>query len=306
MGFYLLDNPNPNGSHFYSSSTGPKLAVVVHITAGLEDLDGVDDHSAENTARYAASTDREVSWHGGSDTDTFLYLLPPTYTAWHASNYNSRTYGWEISKKHTDWNAMSADWVEQTLRQAAAGLRPVLRELGIPVRKATRAELDTAIRTGGAPVGLISHAEVQPTDRTDPGWVSGRDTFPWARFFELLNGEDEDDMNIWDVVNFRPDVGGAPRNLWDALSQVLANQAGQSAALAAIANDKDITPEQLAAAIDKAVKEHVPTAEQIAKAQLPFIGDAVREVLGEDNEELAKAIVIKIGEKFVTPDTSAA
>jgi hypothetical protein len=188
VGFFLLDNPNPHGPRYYAT-VARKLAAVIHITAGLQDLDGGGDNSCEATARYAATTDRQVSWHGGSDTDTYLYLLPPRYVAWHVLNYNTATYGWEISKGHTDWRDMPAWWVEATLRRAADGLRPVLRELGIPIRKATRAELDHAIATGGPPVGLISHAELQPADRTDPGWVRGVDTFPWARFLELLRGE---------------------------------------------------------------------------------------------------------------------
>lgn len=195
MGFHLLDNRNPNGDHFYAAAVR-KLAAVVHITAGLQDLDGVDDHSCEATCNYAATTDRAVSWHGGSDTDSYRYLLPPRYVAWHVVDYNTATYGWEISKTHTDWRVMADWWVESTLRQAAAGLRPVLRELGIPIRKATKAELDHAIATGGAPVGLISHAELQPSDRTDPGLVRGVDTFPWARFLELLRAPDHEDDDM--------------------------------------------------------------------------------------------------------------
>lgn len=202
MGYFLFDNPNPHGDHFYRQALVDKIACVIHITAGLQDLDGVgDDISAEATARYAATTDRDVSWHSGSDTNSYLYLLPPKAVAWHVVNYNGPTYGHEISKGATDWRVMPGWWVEQTLRQAAACLRPVLRELGIPIRKATKAEVDHAIRTGGGPVGLISHAELQPSDRTDPGWVGGVDTFPWARFLELLRGDEppkqeDDDMPV--------------------------------------------------------------------------------------------------------------
>lgn len=210
MGYTLLDRRNPNGDHFYPSRNGSALAVVVHVTAGLEDLDGVDDHSAENTAAYASNTDRDVSWHSGSDTDSWVDLLPGNHTAWHVINYNSRTYGHEISKTHTDWSVMPDEWVTKTLTVAAhganghGGLRAIADQLGIPLRKATRAELDHAIRTGGAPVGFISHAELQPADRTDPGMVRGTDTFPWNRFIALLQGAEEDTLS-WDTPLTTPD-----------------------------------------------------------------------------------------------------
>lgn len=184
-GHYLLDHPNPRGDHFYRTRRGSILAFVVHITAGLEDLDGHADQSAEATASYAASTDREVSWHSGSDSDSSLDLLPHTFTAFHAAGYNSRTYGHEISKTSPDWRSTPAAWVEATLGHAAARLGPRARALGVPFRLATRAELDDAIRRGGPPVGFIGHHSLDPSRRRDPGLVAGLDTFPWRRFFDL-------------------------------------------------------------------------------------------------------------------------
>lgn len=197
-GYLLLDQPNPNGPHFYTTRNKPLLAIVVHITAGLEDLDTVDDHSAEATAQYAATTSTQVSWHSGSDTDSSVYLLPAGYTAWHATAYNGSTYGHEISKTHPDWRSMSADWVRKTLGRAADTLRPVAQANGIPARKATRAELDREIANYNAgrpwqPVGYIGHTELQPENRRDPGMVGGVDTFPWGDFLGLI--QDGDDLS---------------------------------------------------------------------------------------------------------------
>src|SRR5688572_30272498 len=138
MGFLLLDRPNPNGPHFYPTRNKKLLAIVVHITAGIEDLDTMNDISAENTAEYCRTTEREVSWHSGSDADSWVDLLPAGYTAWHASAYNGSTYGHEISKRHTDWRSMSKEWVDKTLSRAA-GLKAIASAHGIPLRKATRA-----------------------------------------------------------------------------------------------------------------------------------------------------------------------
>lgn len=180
MGYYLLDNPNPHGPHFYSSRRGSVLACVVHITAGLEDLEG-EDSSNERVTQYAGTTSRAVSWHSGSDTDSQILLLPDTYTAFHCRGYNSRTIGHEISKRHTDWSVMPSLWVSETLEQAADCLRPRLKALKIPLRHASKAELDKAINYGGKPVGLIDHSRLDPSRRSDPGA-----NFPWARFLSML------------------------------------------------------------------------------------------------------------------------
>lgn len=206
MGYYLLDHRNPHGDNFYTSRRGKILAIVTHITAGLEDLDTVDDHSAENTARYAATTDRSVSWHLGSDTDTGFHLLPAEYVAFHVRNYNTHTIGHEISKKHADWRTMSKEWIEDTLREAAELAAPVAKRWGIPARHANKAELDREIARGsaGQPVGFIDHWQLDPTRRVDPGKVDSTDTFPWADYLRRIQSinnpapatpaKDEDDM----------------------------------------------------------------------------------------------------------------
>lgn len=183
-GFYLLEHPNPRGDHFYRSRRERVLAIVLHVTAGLEDLDGVEDQSAEATARYASSTDREVSWHSGSDSDSALDLLPSSFTAWAVVGFNSCTYSHEISKSDPDWRDVPHTWIAATLSTAAAHLAPIAKALGVPLRKATRAELEHARRTGGAPVGFVGHSELDPARRRDPGLVSGVETFPWATFLD--------------------------------------------------------------------------------------------------------------------------
>jgi hypothetical protein len=201
MGFYLIDNPNPNGPHYYTTRRGRVLAIVVHITAGLEDLDATDDNSAEATAQYAATTDRKVSWHSGSDADTAFDLLPDSYTAWQCQGYNSTTYGHEINKRHTDWRDMPEPWCTRTLALAARHLAQKAAVLGVPLRHASKAELDRAIAGGGDPVGFVSHWQLDPDRRSDPGLVRDVDTFPWDEFFALMDPTtpivpQEDDMPV--------------------------------------------------------------------------------------------------------------
>lgn len=195
MGFYLLDHPNPNGDHFYTNRRAKIKGQIIHITAGLEDIDlRGPDSTAEGEARYAASTDRQVSWHSGSDTDSFVKLLPYSYTAFQCIGYNSSTAGHEISKLETDWRDDDPDVIQVRLIQAANCIRPDLKANGIPFRHATKQELDHAIAVDAPPVGMIGHGVLDPTRRTDPGIVKGGiDTFPWDLFIEILNDAPQED-----------------------------------------------------------------------------------------------------------------
>lgn len=175
MGFYLLDHPNPNGPRFYKTRKNPVLACVVHVTAGLQGKPDATDTSAEKTAKYASTTDRKVSWHSGSDTDSQFLLLPDAYTAFQCQGYNSQTIGHEISKTDVSWADEKPEWVTETLNEAAKCLRPRLLKLGIPFVKITKRQLDAGKK------GLVSHSDLDPSRRRDPG-----PDFPWDRFIKLL------------------------------------------------------------------------------------------------------------------------
>jgi hypothetical protein len=177
-GFYLLDNPNRHGPHYYTSRRSPLLHIVLHITAGLEDLDGVDDQSAEKTARYAATTSTKVSWHAAADSDSCFYLLPAKYTAFHCVGFNASGYGLEISKRNTRWAGMPAAWTEATLRHAAKVLAPVVKAHGIPLKRLTKAQAQAGQK------GFLYHSDADPSRRSDPGA-----DFPLARLFALIEAE---------------------------------------------------------------------------------------------------------------------
>lgn len=177
MGYFLLDNPNPHGPHYYSTRRSPLTCVVLHVTAGLEDMDG-NDQSAERTARYAATTDRPVSWHAAADSDSCFYLLPDSYTAYHCKGFNACGYGLEISKRTTRWAGMPAAWTEATLRHSAKILAPVVQKHGIPLRRLTKAQAEAGHK------GFLYHSDADPSRRSDPG-----SDFPLDRLFALIEAE---------------------------------------------------------------------------------------------------------------------
>lgn len=177
-GFYLLDNKNPHGPHYYKSRNTSLRHIVLHITAGLEDLDATADQSAEKTARYAATTQTKVSWHAAADSDSCFYLLPASYTAFHCKGFNSSGYGLEISKRNTKWTGMPAAWTEATLRHAAKILAPVVKAHAIPLKRLTRSQATAGHK------GFLYHSDADPSRRSDPGA-----DFPLDRLFALIQAE---------------------------------------------------------------------------------------------------------------------
>ena len=181
-GYFLLDEKVRGPRKWYNSRRSPARVIVLHITAGLEDLDATNDQSAEATARYAANTDRAVSWHSGCDTDSVVRLLPPSYTAFHCQGYNSGSLGLEISKRGIRWQGMDPVWTARTLANAAAAVLPWMAEYRIPLRLLTRPQVDAGMK------GFTYHSRLDPTRRSDPG-----PDFPWDAFAALLTEPSEDD-----------------------------------------------------------------------------------------------------------------
>lgn len=178
MGYYLLQRRNPHGPHFYATRRNAITLIVLHITAGLQDLDmrGAD-HSAEGTARYAATTSRPVSWHKGVDSDSVIDLLPDNYTAFHCRGFNSRGLGLEISKTTTDWDSAPTRWVHATLANAAIVCRTWEKRHRIPQRLLTRTQAARGER------GYLYHSTADPSRRSDPGA-----NFPIRMLWSLIRG----------------------------------------------------------------------------------------------------------------------
>ncbi len=193
--YHLLDRPNTAGTglHFYRTRNGPGVkAFMLHGTAGRDDRDllGIDT-SVDGELRYLTIRKDWVSFHSVSDSDSRRLVIPDSYTGAHCKGYNSTTVGHEFCRREMDWRNDPSEWIEAVLRQGADCLRDRALALRIPLRVATKAELDYAIRNDKPPVGFIEHGTCDPDRRTDVGQVKRTDgsriyTFPWKRFFELM------------------------------------------------------------------------------------------------------------------------
>lgn len=208
--FALESNPNQN---YRTRRRKPILGFVMHITVGASDYTPPDT-SAEGTTSYGATTTSQSSWHACTDSGGIIPAIRDEYVAWHAgvssenwSNpaqpyINDATLGLEQGTGSTNWETKPDWWVDQAIRCAAVWCAPRVKKYGIPlVVVRDRNVMGTAIMAG-KPFGFISHGVVAPHNRTDPGLVSGRDTYPWIMLFQYIKEElgEAEEMQPNDIV----------------------------------------------------------------------------------------------------------
>jgi len=209
MGYYLIDNP-PAIQQFYPSRANPLTGgVLIHTTESIMDNVGPDT-GAENVAAYIARRTEYGSYHCIVDSDSFVPMVPDSYTAYHcgASGYNSRTWGISFACRTTDLD-VNADWTRKAMRIAAEQIVGFWQRNSFDVAAAAR--FIPAVQTQSAP-GMSTHGEAQPADRSD-AWTRHpqRAQLEALLLDEIANvvgppppDPDEDDVKPVIVVDPRP------------------------------------------------------------------------------------------------------
>lgn len=174
-GFYLLDHhvsrniprKDGKGRPWYMSRAKPLQFGVIHTAENLPDF-RVPDLGAEAVAKYGATTER-ASWHDTVDSDSWIRMLPHSYTAFHVIGYNSPSAGLEIATQAAKWVDTPLGWRLAILENTAAWVAYCHQAHGFPIVLLTKAQVDAGTR------GFTYHSRLDPTRRSDPG-----DAFPWS------------------------------------------------------------------------------------------------------------------------------
>lgn len=167
------------------------LGIVLHITAGVTDT-VAPDYSAESTNSYGRTTNVAASWTGLVDSDSIINSLHPKRVAWvhgvQGYNFNRPLMGLEIGKRTSDWRNHPQQWVDNTLKNAAAYCAPYVIRYNIPLRLIQNRDEVQRLINNRQPVGFTEHYILTGTsNRNDAGYVQGiGTTFPWERFFYFL------------------------------------------------------------------------------------------------------------------------
>jgi len=126
---------------------------------------------AQSLTNWANTTAVEASWHWFTDPATIVAMVNPLYAAWHASEANPVSEGFEQAGyarySRDEW--LSVDG-KSSIDNLAWILVQRMKENDIPHRWLTTAEVN-AITSGRDTTtkGLCLHRQIDPETRTDPG-----------------------------------------------------------------------------------------------------------------------------------------
>lgn len=169
MSFYLLDNLNPNGLHYYIDRKKEVQGIVIHMS---------ESYGASDLARIYSKIARPSSMHALVDEKEIIELLPPTYTAFHTTNFNSNTIGVEIVYKSEDWGKrpLKEDLIITNLAEYCAKL---VKAYNIPLRLCTKNEFEAGLK------GFVLHNALTENIYDDPG--KNFETLKLFKFIKEVN-----------------------------------------------------------------------------------------------------------------------
>lgn len=177
MGYHLIENENPNArlrdngkkGNYYPKRSRAIQGIVVHTAEGGKNALGI--------AKYLASTDRTASAHVVIDDENIVDLLPDDYTAFHVKGHNSKSLGLEIAYYASEWGT-DKEYEDAVIKLSAKWCAEKANLYDIPMRRIGLDDWFKGVK------GFISHAELDPDRRTDPGI-----NFPWEHFFTVMKGK---------------------------------------------------------------------------------------------------------------------
>lgn len=174
---YLFDNPNPHLRQWSTRTLPPSGVVVVHTAENTPDYVALDG-GAEAVARFIATRKDSGSYHTLCDSDSRIRMVDFQWAAWHdGTGTNHHSVGISAATRADTWPLAPAVWrdgcIEQMAQAAAEYARWLYGYNGtvIPARRITEKQAREKVP------GFISHGELDPGRRSDPGAH-----YPWVTF----------------------------------------------------------------------------------------------------------------------------
>ena len=177
---YLDDNPPARTQFRRTRRAAVTGAIVIHTAENTTDTT-LPDGGAEAVARFIATrTDAAGSYHSVVDSDSVVEVGRYEWEMFHEGTGGNRwSLGLSFACRASQWSTLPDRWVTDAVRlgglEAAMMAAWVKSTVGVtvPARRISPAQY-----RAGEP-GFISHAELDPGRRSDPGA-----DFPWSSFLD--------------------------------------------------------------------------------------------------------------------------
>lgn len=191
MTAYLIEHP-PRIRQFRARGTTISGVIVMHTAESLPDFHG-PDAGAEGVARFIQQRTTYGSYHWLADSDSLIDLVPMRDMQAYGEGTGTNPHAIHVSaatQAHR-WGDVPKDWVAGTVENMAlaahkaSDLLEDVHGVRIPAKRISAAQARARKE------GFVTHGEMDPGRRSDPGPM-----FPWAMFMEAYQ----------DLENPRPDA----------------------------------------------------------------------------------------------------
>ncbi|MEM7342457.1 MAG: N-acetylmuramoyl-L-alanine amidase [Actinomycetota bacterium] len=194
-GTWIERNPNPHARQYTRPRRAtPTGAIVIHTAENTTDIT-LPDGGAEAVASYISRRTTPGSYHSIVDSDSHVRVVPYEWEAWHEGTGGNRwSLGLSFACRADQWPTLPPHWIPAAIHQGAAEAARMnqwlhtTHQVTVPARRITAAQY-----RNGQP-GFISHAELDPRRRSDPG-----EAFPWGTF-----------LNTYAAMTNHPTSGAPP------------------------------------------------------------------------------------------------
>lgn len=192
MAAYLVDHPPARAQYRRPRRQSVSGVIVLHTAENTPDTVATDG-GAEAVAAFIARRSDPGSYHWLADSDSHLLVVPLEWEAFHdGTGTNPHSVGISAATRADWWPHAPRAWRDGCVANMAGAARDAAAWIHHSTGTVVPARRITAAQARNREPGFVTHAELDPGRRTDPGRA-----FPFDQFFAAY--QEHDDMPLADA-----------------------------------------------------------------------------------------------------------
>ena len=182
MDTYLEDNPPKHRQYRDKRRAQVTGAIVLHTAENSPDT-VAPDRGAETVARFISIRGESGSYHSVVDSENTVRIMPYEWEAFHEGTGGNRwSLGLTFATRSAEWQKLPSAWVDNVISNGAAEARAMAAWVKETTGIVVPAQRITAEEYRAHKPGFVTHSDLDPDRRTDPG-----SQFPWQDFLEQFD-----------------------------------------------------------------------------------------------------------------------